>query len=258
MTAVERGRRAASSCIRSFAETKVPMRYRSAICSGVNSKSESGNSAVAAQPTASCVCTWTMSFILGILLLASTAFAQDLKRPSVDTGSNSAMPKAYDSAGLTTSSQLAQGGSLNCNQFGCTGVSITACRVFKSWALPSVPYSTLTLNFNSSADNNPNAVAASSGVISYSIDNGMTWTPAQTDSGSGWTEQTTTVTLSAGQNLARLQVRACAGGAGDGSSKTVSAEVITVFDIWTLGNGGNSNSGAGSSAGARHNGVVVN
>lgn len=208
-----------------------------------------------------------MKILAAVLLLASLCAAQELRRPTVDVnagaltalgcvGTNqvsAAMLASYDSAGQATASPQ--------NEAGSFGVSTTfyKTRMFKTWAPASAVYSTLTLNINAGSAGNDGDLPASV-RLSYSINGGSTWTQIFNDNGVLVPQQTYSIVLGSTQDLSLLRVGVCAqatsvktGGLQPGDDR------IVVWDIWTLGqNSATPPVGTGSSAGARHNAVIVN
>lgn len=204
----------------------------------------------------------------------SVCFAQDVKRPAVDADSfyncgnahaTASMPNSHDAAGLSTNSVIGGSGSITCDQFTCNSNTLNYGRVFTNWPSASSTYTALTLNINSSAFGWQNSNGIGGNVfVFYSLDNGVTFTSVRNDSiGTGWAQTTDTITLSPSQDLTKLQVAVCAVGNGTGtvphpSVPTAGADSITIWDIWTLGTTSGQGPGTGSSAGKRHNAVIVN
>jgi hypothetical protein len=178
-----------------------------------------------------------------LFLLAISAFAQEIRRPSADSDNSApdcsgnalasaSGASAYDASGLSTSVTYSATGTS-----GRPGTSRKTGRLFNTWAAPSGAYSALTLNVNSSCTDDA-VNAGGDCVISYSTNGGATWTALIFDgSGGGWGQVTTTVALSVGQDLTQLQVRACVdGGAGDLNVPIIPGSgSVTLFDIWTSG-----------------------
>lgn len=213
-----------------------------------------------------------MKHLLWLILIGS-CFAQDIQRPSVDADGflgcsighgTTLMPYSHDAAGLATSSAIGGSGTIQCDQYTCTSSTQSTGRLFKSW--PSAPstYTALTLNINSSSVGWHNTSGPGNAVIYYSLDGGVTWTTLRDDSaGTGWAQTTNTITLSASQDLTKIQVSVCSTGDGTGtvphpSVPTVGADNLTIWDIWTAGSTSGQGAGNGSSAGKRHNAVIIN
>ena len=208
------------------------------------------------------------------LALISSCFAQDIQRPAIDADGfegcvighgTTLMPYAHDAAGLSTNSSIGGSGTIQCDQYTCTSSTQSTGRLFKSWPSAPVSYSALTLNINSSSVGWQNTTGVGGdAAIYYSLDGGVTWTTLRNDSsGLGWAQTTNTVTLSASQNLTKIQVSVCSIGNGTGtvphpSVPTVGADNLTIWDIWTSGVTSGQGAGNGSSAGNRHNAVIIN
>lgn len=207
-----------------------------------------------------------MKRFLAVLLMCTSAFAQDLKRPTTDvagspvplgcefgnTRTSVAMPDAYDNAGLLTS-------SIN-SAAALYKSSKSSTRVFKTWQAASGSYSALGLYINSQSPG-WNSLASGSGFgegcIAYSLDSGLTWTSVVCDSGTGWTQQTFVVGLVPTQDLATVQVGVCTYGDALSSPGDVGGDGIYIYDIWTLGTSSSAPVGTGSSSGSPHRGVVI-
>ena len=204
-------------------------------------------------------------------LLVSACFAQttEVLRPTadVDGGNNlgigcfgqnqasTAMPKAYDAAGLATFSSLSEGGSQTSSLF--------KSRSFQSWQTSnnSANYSALVLNvYAFSPGYAANDSGAGNACLYYSTDSGNTWTKMVCDSqnaGAGF-GQTFTATLSTSQKFAQLKVATCVSGVKSVNGNPPGEDSIQIYDIWTLGTlPTNTNSGNGSNKGQPHRGVVV-
>jgi len=176
-------------------------------------------------------------------LLVLSGFAQEIRRPTADSDNSApdcfgtavasaSGANAYDGSGTSTSVAYTASGTS-----GRPGTSRKTGRLFATWATPSGAYSALTLNVNSSCTDDA-INAGGECFISYSTNGGATWTALISDSSSGgWGQVTTTVTLSAGQDLTQLQVRACADGfAGDLNLPLIPGTgTVTLFDVWTSG-----------------------
>ena len=198
-----------------------------------------------------------MRKFLVILLLCSLGAAQEIKRPTVesDPGASTkygcsgqyytatpAMPLAHDAAGIPTGSSI--------------GIATTSPyalgyrnRIFKTWQTTGNTYSALSLNVNSS-----NTACSIAGVsyIKYSLDNGVSWTNLITNTAcTGYAQKTSTVALSAGQNLSKLQVSVCVG------VVTGDFETTEIFDIWTAGTTPPAASGSGNSSGIRRGTIFI-
>lgn len=190
-----------------------------------------------------------------LILLACSCFAQEIKRPGTDTDSgnqgcigtrlsSSAMPQAYDAAGLSTESDLSAGGTQTASNY--------RARNFSGWTTNGNSYLSLTLNVNSSAS--PSGPVQ--GCIAYSIDGGVTFTHIRCDSGSGWTQRTDTISLSASQDLTQIEIEVCVAGLKNPGGK-FSLEDISIYDIWTSGSTTPQSAGNGSGAGQPHRGLVT-
>jgi hypothetical protein len=193
------------------------------------------------------------------LLLSASCFAQEILRPTTDANSaasigclgvvdtSTAMPSSYDAAGIPTGSTQTDTNATRAHQAG---------RKFLTWQTTSNTYSALTLNINTASVGWLASGGAGNACLAYSVNNGSTWTNVICDTGgSGWPQQTFSISLSASQNLSFLQVAACAqGGAIGGGS---GSDSVTIFDIWTIGTTSGQGPGNGSTAGAPHRGVVA-
>ena len=195
------------------------------------------------------------------LLLVSSAFAQDIKRPTfeLDAGAtvkcgfgtkqtSSPMPLAYDSAGQSTAgAQVAQGSASS---------SFYKSRSFSAWQGSSSSYSTLVLNINALATQTASTGSIAQAALRYSIDGGATWVGIVT--APSWTRQTFSVTLSPTQDLSLLKAAVCVDSMAGGDTQGAN-ESITVFDIWTLGTTTPQGGGSGStSASPQRELVIVN
>lgn len=187
-----------------------------------------------------------MSRILLFFILASPLFgqSQELLRPTVTTSSSvsgtfgchglnqtaTAMPFAYDAAGLATSSVQTASGTIPSTFFKVA--------ILSGWAPTANTYSSLTLNINSAALETNNTGSSGAIAQSYSTNNGSTWTNLNPGSllpdGISWVQQTKTVTLSPGQDLTALRVAVCVQGSAGGDT-TGTTDKITVWDVWTSG-----------------------
>jgi hypothetical protein len=184
----------------------------------------------------------TIKYLVLSLLLVGLASAQEIRRPTADsnpgvvcstaTVATAAGTNAYDSSGTATSVAYTANGAIN-----SPSTSNGEARTFTTWASPSGSYSSLSLNVNTSCvDDTANAGGGC--TVDYSINSGSSWTTLISDSThGGWTQQTTTVTLSTSQAFSSLQVRGCAFGNGGDSSIPITRgnATVTLFDIWTSG-----------------------
>jgi hypothetical protein len=202
------------------------------------------------------------NLLCAILLLAISAAAQEVKRPTTDSDNSApdcfgativasaSGANAYDASGTSTSvAYSATATNLQSKRIG---------RLFNSWAGASGSYSALSLNINSSCTDDA-VNAGGDCVISYSTDGGTTWTAAKSDSSAGgWTQQTTTVALTASQSLASVQVRACADAIQGQTGVTLPGSgSVTLFDIWTSGTLATPAAPTGLSASSASNGLSV-
>lgn len=199
-----------------------------------------------------------------ILLLASLATAQEIKRPTADIdggalttlgclGANQAsasMPLSYDATGSSTSSSQSAAGDTAAKY---------RTRVFKTWQTTGNAYSQLTLNvYSSSSGSNPGP--AGQACVAFTVNNGTTWTKILCDtdfSNAGWGVRTSTVTLSPTLDFSQLRVGVCVKGGKQTDPENQGTDSITVFDIWTNGNTNASSGGPGSTAGQAQRGTVV-
>jgi len=137
------------------------------------------------------------------------------------------MTASYDASGTATSASFTATGTSTANR--------KKGRVFTTWAGASGPYSALTLNVNSSCSENGATGGGGECILRYSLDGGATWTiliSETLEDGSGWTQQTTTVSLSTSQTISQIQVDAC----GDGNGALpLGTSTVTIWDIWTAG-----------------------
>jgi len=196
-----------------------------------------------------------------LLLLASTAFAQEVKRPTfeIDSGAtvkcgegtaqtSTGMPNAYDATGQSTSSVIATQAT--------TVKSFYRSRSFSAWQAAGSTYSALTLNVNAQEVESNLTGSVGEGLMQYSINNGSTWTNLVTSSGSGFSRKTYSATLSAMQDLSQLKVAVCVqSSAGGDTSGPI--ETMTVFDIWTVGTTTAQSPGPGATTGSPHRGLVI-
>jgi hypothetical protein len=192
------------------------------------------------------------------LLLASACLAQDIKRPTfeIDSGAtvkcgfgskqtSGSMANAYDAAGQSTSSTIAAQGSVS--------ASVYRSRSFSAWQGPSSTYSALTLNVNSQEAESNQTGSIGSGTVKYSIDGGATWSTLLVGA---WTRRTSTVTLSASQDLSQVKVGVCVQSSAGGDT-TGPVETVTIFDIWTAGTTTPQGAGTGATSGTPHRGMVI-
>jgi len=198
------------------------------------------------------------------LLFACLAAGQEIKRPTADMdgGNNTklgcvgqnqastAMPNAYDAAGLSTSSNQLTLGGLHQTKF--------ETRIFMTWQMRGNNYSALTLNINSASAGYLSGNGTGAACVNYSVNNGRTWTNVRCDGALGWPQTTDTVALSARQDLTKLQVAICTeGDSGGGDVNFIGSDNVLLFDIWTSGTYSTGPAGTGSSAGQPHRGAVV-
>lgn len=176
------------------------------------------------------------------LVFGCLAVGQEIKRPTadVDGGNNtklgcaghnqasSAMPSAYDTAGLSTSSNQFTGGGLNQTKF--------ETRIFTTWQRRGNNYSALTLNINSASAGYLSGNSTGAACVNYSVNNGRTWTKVRCDGALGWPQTTDTIVVSPGQDLTKLQVAICTeGDSGWGDVNFIGSDNVLIFDIWTAG-----------------------
>lgn len=209
-----------------------------------------------------------MKRFLIVLLLVAVSHAQELKRPTVDTGTGSTtslgcsgsasaaatMPNAYDAAGLSTNSTITVVAPYKSQR--------ARVRNFNTWQTPGGTYSALTLNVNAASSGWLIASLGTGGTgtacLAYTVNSGATWNSIRCDTdGSGWAQQTFSFTLSSTQDFTKLQIGACVSGTAVDSSGDVGGDQISVYDIWTLGTTAGASVGTGSSSGQPHRGVVV-
>lgn len=199
-----------------------------------------------------------MKTLLAVIMLCMMASAQDLKRPTVEAEagttaigcvgtntSSTAMANAHDSAGLTTSSTQSTGGT--------TTQSLYRARKFTTWQSASGTYTALTLNVNAKSGGYLAFGGDVSGnaCLAYSINSGGSWTSIKCDTdGSGWSQQTFNISLSATQDLSKLQVAVCTSGkAGNRFGLAPGGDDVTIYDIWTLGTTSAAANGSGNGTG---------
>lgn len=155
------------------------------------------------------------------------------------------LPPMHDAAGIATSDAI--------DAHSTTSTVKAQFRTFSSWQTPSATYTALTLNVNGLSagwqDTPGDGPFGGTACIAYTINNGSTWTQIKCDdhiSGSGFPQQTFTITLSPTQNLANLKVGVCAGSIRGG------ADSVEVADIWLIGTYAGAPAGTGSGNGNAH------
>jgi hypothetical protein len=207
-----------------------------------------------------------------IFLLSALCVGQEVRRPTTDAdagaialtlgctaGTNiasAAMPNAYDASGLTTASNQTTEGASSATSYNQT-------RVFRTWQAKSMAYTSLTLNINSQSDGYNNFAPPQRGAacLGYSLNSGVSWTNIRCDTtGSGWARTTDTITLSASQDLATVQVGICTQGSPGVPKVSLDpgADDVTIWDIWTASNApAPTPAGTGSSAGNAHRTGVI-
>lgn len=163
---------------------------------------------------------------------------------------STAMPLAYDSAGLSTSDEILSGGSSTIQHFNA--------REFNAWSRTSTVYSALSLNVNVLRTGPDPARGVGSACVSYSLDSGATWTSL--GCGATIAQKTVTASLSPTQDLSTISVAVCTRYQQSNPNLPSSFETMDVYDIWTVGTigGGGGGAGSGSSAGQRKSPVIVN
>jgi len=200
--------------------------------------------------------------VLLIVLIASVAFGQEIKRPTADadggnnltlgchgqnTGSAS-MPLGYDAAGLATFSSTTVQGTQSRTYF--------STRAFSSWQPPSNVYTSLSLNVNWSGTEVTTGLIGQM-CVNYSTDGGATYTSMGCSNGGNQPQSTRTVSLSTSQNLATVKVAICVQGTQGGDSPG-SKDTLNMYDIWTSGTvSGIPGAGNGSTAGQPHRDIVI-
>ena len=201
------------------------------------------------------------------LLLSLCCFGQEVLRPTTDidpgsvaginclgtTIASTAMPKAYDLAGLSTFSAE--------TTFGSTSQAQQQLRFFKSWQTTHNTYTGLTLNINSSSDG---WNAFSSGVLGgkaklfYSLNGGTSWTLLLSDTdGTGWNRQTSIIPISTNQVLSQLYVATCTAGFKGAAGNPPGGDDVNIWDIWTSGTLPAPIVGNGSGSGLASRAIVV-
>lgn len=182
--------------------------------------------------------------------ITSLAFGDELLRPTTDANSSStaygcagtnvistAFPKAYDSAGLATSSIgfISGGGCKKVLNGQCVvpGNNQFSARLFSGWPASGTQWASLTLNVNWATDGG--SLAADTACVAYSLNAGMSWAPLACSQNLR-AQGTSTISLSPTQDLTKLRIGTCilAQGAetGDGIA---GSDDITIWDIWTFG-----------------------
>lgn len=190
-------------------------------------------------------------YLICLLLLATGALAQEIRRPTAEYGLGGCFtgctvydgdiyfPNAYDGSGLSTSSSNAITGVI-----GGTDTH-EMNRGFTTWAAESGTYSSYTLNVNS-ACSVPKIPAQC--VIDYSTNAGSTWTTLKIGS---WTQQTnTSASISGAIALSQIRVRVSIVASDGPTTGTTGQASLTLYDIWT--------SGTLASSGKRIPYVIVN
>lgn len=207
-----------------------------------------------------------MKHLLWMVLLAQ-CFGQEIRRPQTDVdggaisalgclGTNTssfAMPLSYDGGGLATFSQSATSGSSTSAR--------SSTRLFKSWATPGSAYSVLSLNLHAASDGWLNVGTdgrTGYAAMWYSLDGGATWVLVKNDvGGAGWLKQTFSINLSVTLDFTKLRVAVCTGGLSGSKFLSAGGDNIFLYDVWTSGTTGSSNSGNGSSSGLAARTIVV-
>ncbi|MCU1284061.1 MAG: Protein sidekick-2 [Acidobacteriales bacterium] len=188
-------------------------------------------------------------FVAIIFLIANGAYAQEVKRPTTNatqsflsgctgnthSGGQSNIAQMYDSSGESTS------GVINYASTNVTGVTDVSNSVMSGWQSASGTYSSLTLKIKSSCVVDPKDTSAFCAVGYY---NGSSWTSIHSST-VGWSTATDSITLSASQNLANLQVSACVSSLSirDSSADWSTSNglgTLTIWDIRTEGIGATS------------------
>lgn len=213
-----------------------------------------------------------MRKLLIIWVLSGLMVAQEIKRPTADSDAGAATwavnacngsrttpspsgALAYDAAGQAT--------SVNYSSTGTRFASSMRSRLFYSWQTTAATYSALSLNVNASSLGFANQASGNAGTacVLYSTDSGASWRTLRCDdlgSGSGWLQQTFSVTLSPVQDLGTLRVGMCVLGAGGGGSLAdAGQDNVQIFDIWTTGTTAGSVSTGSKTSGQPHRGLVI-
>ncbi len=169
--------------------------------------------------------------------MAVVCAAQEIKRPTADAdnlgagcggaaNASTAMANAYDPSGESTSSALSMGTKATSDQI--------KGRQFTTWQSAGGSYGALALKLVSTCTMN-GSYGNGTCVAAYSTNSGSTWT--NIFSSSGHAQRTDTVTLSPGQALGSLQVRACVRSVSSDGTHTFTS-TLTVYDIRTEGTSG--------------------
>lgn len=205
------------------------------------------------------------TLLLILTLLAFPQSGSEIKRPTSDADTSSSSwvttncgigtAVANTTAGTLARDAAGQSTSISYAISSGNGTKKTA-RQFSNWDTTANSYSALTLNVNSKSQGWAISDSTGNACLAYSIDAGSTWTQIRCDgSGSGWTQVTNTVSLSATQDLSRLRVGVCALAHGSTVGKSPDIEVnlgsdnVQVYDIWTNGTTGAAGNGNGSGSG---------
>lgn len=182
-----------------------------------------------------------LSLLLLLLLpgIATQAQTHEILRPRAESDLDStsvgcggihsvstAMPNAWDAAGLTTSSDQ----SVNAAG-GAHPTAFYRARQFTNWGSSTNSYGSLTLFINSAivVDSNNNGA----GAMAFSENGGTSWIPFA-PAVSPWTQTTFSATIPANQDLTKLRVAICVDAAGELGGPGGTAD-MTVFDTWTDG-----------------------
>lgn len=218
-----------------------------------------------------------MRTFIAILALVSLSFGQEIRRPTTDadafglcggshvaSGGGNIVPNAYDSAGISTYSQMNQSASIGCNPTTCTAISQYRERIIGTWQTPSSAYTSLTLNVVSSSLGWQITGTGQTGAacVYYRTSPSGSWTQIRCDSGPGWPQTMDSITLSATQDLSKLQVGVCVqGNTVDGTTAppppAPGSDFLTLYDIWTSGGTTPAAAGNGSGSGMRHPPVII-
>lgn len=189
--------------------------------------------------------------LLALFFCVTTlAFGDELLRPVTDANSTStsygcsgtnvtftSFPKAYDAAGLATSSNGSVTGG-PCGHFfngNCTsaGRNQFSARLFSGWPASGNTWAGLTLNVSWATGGG--SLAADNTCLAYSINSGTNWTSLGC-SAVLRAQATSTVSLATSQDLTKLRVGICVmGQGGELGDGLPGSDDITIWDIWTLG-----------------------